>query len=109
MESAKVMICYCGHDCARCKLYLATVTNDGHLRAEAAAYYRDTFGAMFDPAALRCMGGRSKEVFELCDSCPWMACCKDKHLSSCGECADYPCVPLASYIEKYVNKANQIP
>lgn len=103
------MPCYCGHDCARCKVYVATVTGDEDLRAEAAAYNADAFGITVEPEALRCMGGRSGEIFCLCRDCPWMRCCREKGIGACADCAEYPCPPLADYIERYVNKVNQIP
>ena len=39
-------VCFCGHDCSRCLVYLATVTADSAkaalYRKEAQAFYRDT-------------------------------------------------------------------
>jgi len=104
--------CYCGHGCSRCLTYLATVNNDDNLRSEefrrkSQQFYKDEFNLDIPLEKIHCFGGRSEDVFYLCKDCPWMKCAKEKHLSACSECAEYPCKPLAEYREKYVNKCNQ--
>jgi hypothetical protein len=101
-------LCYCGHDCSRCLTYVATVNNDNALRAASAKFYNDEFNIDIPLEKLRCMGGRSDEIFEGCKDCPYMKCCGERGLYSCEECADYPCGELKWYQEKYVNKVNQI-
>lgn len=100
--------CYCGHDCARCVTYLATVRDDDDLRRQAQRFYRDTFGLDIPLADLHCLGGRSRARFSLCRDCPWTACCRRRGLDRCADCPEYPCPPLADYIVKYVNRCNQL-
>ena len=112
MESGgipNVMECFCGHDCARCLTFRATVSGDEALRERSAAFYKADLGLDVPPEKLRCFGGRSDERMELCSSCPFMSCCKEKGLASCPECPEYPCETLGWYIKKYVNKVNQTP
>lgn len=99
---------FCGHDCSRCLTYLATVNNDEELRVKSQRFYKDKFNLDIPLEKLRCLGGRSEGVFYMCNGCPWMKCAKEKGLSACSECVEYPCKPLAEYQEKYVNKRNQI-
>ena len=40
----KESICYCGHDCARCLTYLATINNDEELRKQSQSFYKIEFG-----------------------------------------------------------------
>ena len=101
-------ICFCGHDCARCVTYLATVRDDPDMRLRAQNFYRETFSLDIPVQAVCCLGGRSERVMELCRDCPWMRCCRERGLDACGECPDFPCVPLAEYREKYVNRCNQL-
>ena len=107
-ETKGIHPCCCGHDCGRCVTYLATVGQDEALRQRAQTFYRDTFGLSIPLSELHCMGGRSDDVFYLCKGCPWMKCCSERNVSSCDECADYPCAPLADYMDKYVNRCNQV-
>ncbi len=104
----QTMLCFCGHDCARCITYLATIQNDDTLRKRAQQLYREEFGLEVPLYEIHCKGGRSEEVFFLCRDCPWVQCAKEKGLSACADCLQYPCAPLAQYQQKYVNKCNQI-
>lgn len=100
--------CFCGHDCSRCLTYLATVNNDDKLCLKSQRFYKEKSALDIPIEKLRCLGGRSEDVFYLCKDCPWMKCAKEKGLSDCSECTESPCKPLAEYRKKYVNKCNQI-
>lgn len=102
------MPCYCGHDCARCVTYAATKTDDNNLREQSRSFYKESFGLDIPLEKFNCEGGRSDNVFELCRSCPFVKCCKEHCVNSCGECPDYPCNNITDYQAKYVNKRNQL-
>ncbi len=102
------MICYCGHDCSRCRTYLATVNDDAAMRQASAKFYKDEFNHDIPLEKLRCMGGRSGDVFEGCRHCPFIKCCKEHGYEYCSDCPEYPCANLTGYMEKYINKANQV-
>lgn len=100
--------CYCGHDCARCITYIATLRNDDNLRRQSQSFYKERFGLDIPLEKFNCEGGRSKNVFELCKECPFARCCKERSVDSCSKCPEYPCKELSDYQAKYVNKCNQI-
>lgn len=64
--------CYCGHDCARCITYIATLRNDENLRRQSQSFYIERFGLDIPLEKFNCEGGRSKNVFELCKECPFV-------------------------------------
>jgi hypothetical protein len=101
-------LCFCGHDCSRCFTYLATVNNSDELRLKAQKFYHDELGYDLPLKEIHCQGGRSSDLFKLCRGCPWMICCEERGLNACSECVEYPCRPLADYINKYVDKCNQM-
>lgn len=101
--------CFCGHDCARCVTYLATIRDDDALRRQSQRFYRDTLGLDVPLADLHCLGGRSGDVFPLCRGCPFAACCRSRGLDRCADCPDYPCPTLADYAARCVNRCNQLP
>ncbi len=101
--------CFCGHDCARCVTFLATVREDESLRERSREFYRKTFGIDLPADEFRCHGGRTDKVFRLCRECPFASCCRERGIPSCEECPEFPCAMLADYREKYVNKTNQLP
>ncbi len=46
MANAKI-ICYCGHDCARCITYRAAIENNDDLRRKSQKFYRDVFKKIY--------------------------------------------------------------
>lgn len=102
-------LCYCGHDCSRCITFLATKHEDGDLREQSRKFYQEEFGRDIPLADICCSGGRSENIFILCRECPFRECCRNRGLTACGDCPDYPCGMLADYMEKYINRCNQFP
>lgn len=103
------LLCFCGHDCARCVTRLATVRGDDALRKQSRRFYRETFGLDVPLADLHCLGGRSGAVMPLCRSCPFADCCRRRGIHRCADCPDSPCPALRDYTARYVNRCNQIP
>ena len=60
------LVCYCGHDCARCLTYIATINNDEDLRKQSQNFYKTEFGIDIPLKDIQCLGGRSNDVFYLC-------------------------------------------
>ena len=100
--------CYCGHDCARCITYIATLRDNDNLRRQSQSFYKERFGLDMPFEKFNCEGGRSQNVFELCEGCPFVKCCKERSVDSCNKCPEYPCREISDYQVKYVNKCNQI-
>ena len=111
-EIPNLLVCCCGHDCARCKVFRATVAQYDWEREtllqDAVAFYQTTFGQQLSMVELHCLSGNSDEMMAGCLACPFMACCKEKGLRACRECHEYPCRMLAGYEAQYVNKVNQV-
>jgi hypothetical protein len=99
--------CFCGNDCSRCVTYLATAHDDDTLRRQAQEFYRNFIKREIPLCKIQCRGGRSDDVFCLCQDCPFAKCCKNRGISSCGECKAQ-CRTYLDYKEKYVNQYNQI-
>ena len=107
-EIPNVLICYCGHDCSKCLTFRATLFNDEAMRKRSAYFYKAEFNQDLPLQSLYCLSGKSDEIMEGCHQCPYMKCCKENNLDSCSDCSDYPCKMIEWYLEKYVNKVNQI-
>jgi len=101
------MICCCGHDCSKCRVYRATITNDDAMRDESVRFYKAQFNMDIPSEKMRCLGGRSEEIMEACLECPFKKCCEEKGLYTCSQCPQ-PCETFTGYAEKYINKYNQI-
>jgi len=102
------LICYCGHDCSKCVIHIATQNNDDSLRNQARSFYKEQFGQDIPLTKFNCSGGRSNNLFELCGECPFRKCCNERGIEACKLCVEYPCNMLREYQDKYVNKCNQI-
>ena len=100
--------CYCGHDCARCTIYIATQRNDDTLRRQSQNFYKESFGLDLPLHEFNCSGGRSDRVFKPCRECPFIRCCIRHNVDFCSTCPQYPCKEISDYQEKYVNKCNKI-
>lgn len=97
--------CYCGHDCAHCNVYLATIRDDVELRKRARKFYRKLLGRDLPLEEIYCLGGRSSKAFAPCMECPFAACCRTHGYESCGECR-HQCSTYIDYQKQYVNKVN---
>ena len=94
------LACYCGHDCARCLTYLATVNDDEDLRKQSQKFYKTEFGIDIPPKDIHCLGGRSEDIFYLCKECPFIKCCKEHSIEMCCDCPKYLCNDIKEYQEK---------
>ena len=100
--------CYCGHDCAKCVTYIATQSDDDDLRVRSQSFYKEQFGQDIPLGKFNCTGGRTDNVFILCQECPFRKCCQEREIEACEICSDYPCEMLRDYQINYVNKCNQM-
>jgi hypothetical protein len=94
----ETLIAYCGLDCARCPVFVATARDDPALRRETAREWSVRFGpylaehlgrSQLEPDEMRCRGCRSDEVFLGCRICPVRSCSHGRNLPTCAACADY--------------------
>lgn len=96
-------IAFCGLDCTRCDVYLATLRDDPALRQETAAKWSELYGAYLTARLgrgtlaaeeVRCGGCHSETRFLGCGICPVRACCSGRQLGTCAECAEYASCPM---------------
>lgn len=104
---AEPMECYCGHDCGHCVTRWASRLGLTFLRERTVRFYQDSVGRTIRTGDVYCKGGRTEEVFCLCEECPFMRCCKNKGLDSCCQCNN-PCGEYQNYKENFVNRCHQI-
>ena len=104
----KYGLCCCGHDCTRCVTYRASIKGDAALKMRACEFYKSEMQTDIPADELVCCGGRSGRVMKLCSGCPFVRCCRDKGLSHCEDCEEFPCPTLEWYRDTYVNKCNQV-
>ncbi len=99
--------CFCGHNCARCDVYLAHATGEARYKERAIAFYRDFSGVSLCDGDLVCHGGREETVMKLCRACPFRACCQRHGVDVCRDCIEYPCDKIAAYEKTCVNRMGQ--
>jgi hypothetical protein len=88
MSDEYVYDAYCGLYCGACHILIANEA--GNLAERAAAWNQDA-------AALVCRGCKAEIVAAHCADCEMRRCARARALTSCGECADYPCETLRSF------------
>lgn len=89
----------CGLYCGACGIYLATQAND----IEKLAHYAAMLGQPLSET--RCNGCRSGKKTAYCNSCFMIQCSREKDLSFCGECGEYPCEPLKEFQQMMPHRA----
>ena len=85
----------CGIDCKRCDCFTATKYNDDNLRVVLAAMWTNKFDFEVSPDMINCHGCESGECV-LCKDCEVRICATERNITSCKECADYPCKKVNS-------------
>ena len=96
-----IMVCWCGIDCTRCRIFRATIENDDEIRKVVKEYYK-AIGYDIEIKDLYCLGCRSDDIMPECSGCPYMKCGKEKGVKHCYECGEYPCESLKWYTDKYI-------
>ncbi len=87
------MIAYCGLNCLNCDAFIASKENSDELRKKTAEKWSIQFNVDIDPKTINCTGCKSDGIrFFYCDnSCTIRKCCIKKQITSCIDCADFPC------------------
>lgn len=96
---SKLLIAFCGLDCAECAGYKATVANDNDLRRKTAEQWSKEFNAVIRPEDVNCLGCTAKSGPKIahCSVCGMRACGIGKGLDTCAACSDYPCEKLEKF------------
>jgi hypothetical protein len=90
---------YCGDNCELCPRYIATKSKDVEQLKEAAILWAKVglHDGVFHPKKMVCNGCAS---FEHCVSNNIRECARDKGISSCGKCTEYPCDQINAIFDK---------
>ena len=94
------MIGYCGIDCSRCDVYIATINNDDELRAKTAEKWSELNRVTITPDMLNCVGCRCDGVktYFCSDMCEIRKCAEAREYVSCCSCGEAPTCKKLSMI-----------
>lgn len=95
---AEATLAYCGIDCEKCPVRIATSEDDDDLRQKTAREWSSLYGEILEsfgihslkPEDMNCCGCRSNRgLFIGCASCSIRKCSKDKGFITCASCDEY--------------------
>ena len=95
------MIGYCGIDCSKCDVYIATINDDDELRAKTAEKWSELNRVTITPDMLNCVGCRCDglKTYFCSDMCEIRKCAEAREYDSCCSCGEAPtCKKLAMII-----------
>jgi hypothetical protein len=95
-EKKEKIIAYCGIICSECPAYIATQKNDDALRAETAKKWSEMTKTDIKPVDINCDGcpANSSRLYKDVPGCEVRKCAREKKVSTCAACPDYPCAKL---------------
>ena len=93
-EENKELIAYCGYRCDLCPAFQATQKNDWEGLSKLSREWETLFGFHLEPEQLECDSCRRESGRRVDKGCSVRACCRQKGLETCAECAEYPCDSL---------------
>lgn len=100
-------IAFCGLDCAKCDVRIATLKNDEEFTRIVAERWQNLWSdSQITPESVRCTGCRTEgEKFVHCSGCKIRSCAKLKGYETCGECSDMEFCETVASIHLYVPEA----
>ncbi|MCL2663649.1 MAG: DUF3795 domain-containing protein [Oscillospiraceae bacterium] len=90
---------YCGINCEKCKVYLATMADDDSLKQEIAKEWSALYKRKFTKEDMVCKGCKSDVLFALCSSCDITSCNKERGIENCNECVEFPCDRYQQFLD----------
>lgn len=91
-------LAYCGMNCPKCPVFIATARDDDALRQKTAREWTNLYAEILKtvgidslkPEDMNCRGCRSKSGrFFGCEKCSIRPCCQEKNLVTCAGCSEY--------------------
>ena len=105
-KMASEMIAYCGQNCVKCRIYLATRETDlkkqRRMREQIARYITKHFGIETRLEDVTdCDGCTTKDgrLFSECQKCQIRKCAREKGLENCAYCGEYACDKLSKLFD----------
>ena len=106
VKKAGEMIAYCGQNCVKCRIYLATRETDlkkqRQMREQIASYITKHFGTETRVEDVTdCDGCTTKDgkLFSECQKCQIRKCARGKGLENCAYCSEYACDKLSKLFD----------
>ncbi|MFW9907338.1 MAG: DUF3795 domain-containing protein [Candidatus Thorarchaeota archaeon] len=93
------MIAYCGLDCAKCDVFLATQAGDAAQKAKIAERWANQLKMEFTQEDITCDGCKSDKISAWCQRvCKIRPCAEVRDVSTCASCTDYMCENLDVFL-----------
>jgi len=92
------MIAYCGLDCNKCNVLIATQKNDYEEKKKIAERWTKTLHVDFTPEDITCDGCKSERISGWCSKiCKVRPCAEERKVETCAHCDDYACEKLKEF------------
>ena len=91
-----VHMAYCGFDCGKCPIYIATAEDNDEMR-QSLAEKLSTPEKTLTKEDINCFGckGEVRYIHPFCNVCAIRLCAISHGVSfNCGECEEYPCAEI---------------
>ncbi len=115
MNSPESLLSYCGLICQGCPLFWATQETDQDketkMRIEISRQIKEKHGMDINPEDTgECDGCKSTSgrIFVGCNDCFMRQCAREKKLSTCAGCDDYPCDQLSAFFKEDMNNKSRL-
>jgi hypothetical protein len=82
---------YCGVNCEKCPVYIASTADDDGLRADVVRDWGTLYKREFKISDINCFGCKSDTLFGVCSKCDISVCNKNRGITSCADCTDFEC------------------
>lgn len=92
-------IAYCGIDCLKCPVYIATITDNSELKHSVMQDWGKLYKREFTVEEIYCYGCRSEQLFILCSRCDIKPCNLKRGIEQCEQCCDYPCSRIQRFYD----------
>ena len=95
------IIAYCGLDCSKCNVFIATQKNDLEEKKKIAERWTKGLHVDFKPEDVTCDGCKSERLSGWCTKiCKVRPCAENRKVETCAHCDDYACEKLKEFISK---------
>jgi hypothetical protein len=106
------MIAYCGLNCIKCPIYVATREKNASKQKQRREYIarkiKEIYGTQCSVEDVTdCDGCTTKDgrLFSGCQKCQIRKCAREKDLENCAYCSEYACEKLSKFFDSEGEKA----
>ncbi|BBF42063.1 acetyltransferase, GNAT family [Lachnospiraceae bacterium KM106-2] len=101
VELEKQCISYCGLNCNKCPVYIATSQKDDSMKEEVAKTF-STEEMPLEAKDIYCLGCHTEfaDDNKICGPCKIRACATGRKVEVCGKCNYYPCNKIEQFVPK---------